>query len=555
MTEKFRYPGINYFDTNDADIFFGRNEDRMKLTDKVEIEKTVLLYSRSGLGKTSLLKAGLIPELNERGYQSFYIKPGVYNADTITPVVNIIRNTVQQAQPTFLHKFINRSGTLWYTFKSWQINKSQQFSGSLNEKPIVLIFDQFEEISSYPNEDIKTFKQQLAEILSTNLPLEYQQGLENINLLTEQLTDDELDLLYAPLRIKVVFSIRSDQLSVLNKLTDYLPGIQNVFYELKPLTIEKAKQAITSPAGMEGNFKTAKFSFSEDALIAIKAALESGVNDEVDSAHLQILLQHIEKEIVGTAKGKVVTAAKLGDLNKIYEDYYYDSLEKLTSEKENARHLIEDALMVNGRRISYDKEACLQIVSENVLNNLVENRLLREEPNSLGRTSYEISHDSLIKPISESQKFRKQKEKEIELENKLNDGKEKIARQRRFTIIITLICLPTILSSFMFYNAKVKSDRNEILARNSKDTIALINGKLTESLINYVNAEIRREKAGIEQKEIAISQYQSNMGQRKSPTVQKILSESIKQRDSLSNIIANLNKRLDSLNNNMKSIK
>lgn len=553
MNERYRYPGINYFDTNDTDIFFGRTDDRLKLADKVEMEKTVLLYSRSGLGKTSLLKAALIPELIQRGYHPYYIKLGLYSADSISPVVNIIRNTIQQPPHTFLHKFINRCNTLWFAFKSWQIKNHQPH---IKEKPIVIIFDQFEEISSYPYDDIMAFKQQLAALLSQNLPPEYQRGLENSKLLTEELTDEELDLLYTPLRIKIVFSVRSDQLSVLNKLTDYLPFIQNTFYELKPLSTEKAILAITKPAEMDGNFITEKFSFQKDALDTIQTTLKSGSKDEVDSAHLQIILQYIEKELVKDAQNKIISSATLGDLDKVYENYYHDSLNKLSlSQKAAAQKLIEDRLIANGRRISYDKEACLPIVSPEILNILVDNRLLREEPNSLGRTSYEISHDSLIKPILESRKYRKEKKKNEDLELKLKIEKRKSTRNRFFSIGMGIVCLVICILSIEFLDANKSAQANKKIAEDAKLSVIKINGQLTESLKSYINAEIKREQAEAEKNRLKILQFELNMRQGPTDTQKRILAEAIKHRDSINTRLLHLTQKLDSLNNNSTSLK
>ncbi|MBD0395790.1 MAG: ATP-binding protein, partial [Microcoleus sp. C1-bin4] len=143
--KKYRYPGINSFETTDADIFYGREDDRKKLADLVEIEKTVLVYSRSGLGKSSLLKAALMPELTLRGYRPYYIRLGLFQENSLSPVQNIIRRTVlqelKQLPNTFLQKFINRTNSLWYVFKSLQVAHPE------NDRPIALIFDQFEEIS------------------------------------------------------------------------------------------------------------------------------------------------------------------------------------------------------------------------------------------------------------------------------------------------------------------------------------------------------------------------------------------------------------------------
>ena len=48
---------------------FGRDREAMELLDLLIAERIVLLYSPSGAGKTSLMQAALIPELEKEGFQ------------------------------------------------------------------------------------------------------------------------------------------------------------------------------------------------------------------------------------------------------------------------------------------------------------------------------------------------------------------------------------------------------------------------------------------------------------------------------------------------------
>ena len=63
--KKYRYPGVQPFKMSDKDIFFGRNEDRDKLYNLIQLEKLVVLFGKSGYGKSSLLNAGIMPLLTD----------------------------------------------------------------------------------------------------------------------------------------------------------------------------------------------------------------------------------------------------------------------------------------------------------------------------------------------------------------------------------------------------------------------------------------------------------------------------------------------------------
>ena len=66
MTEitKFRYPGAKNFTTEQAHLFMGRDDDKEKLYQMIAARQIVVLYGKSGMGKSSLLNAGIIPLLD-----------------------------------------------------------------------------------------------------------------------------------------------------------------------------------------------------------------------------------------------------------------------------------------------------------------------------------------------------------------------------------------------------------------------------------------------------------------------------------------------------------
>ncbi|MCB0574552.1 MAG: hypothetical protein KDC61_08295, partial [Saprospiraceae bacterium] len=73
---KSRYLGVQPFKTSDQDLFFGRNEDIENLHDFILLEKLVVLFGKSGYGKSSLLNAGIMPRLlDERQPPAFRFRP------------------------------------------------------------------------------------------------------------------------------------------------------------------------------------------------------------------------------------------------------------------------------------------------------------------------------------------------------------------------------------------------------------------------------------------------------------------------------------------------
>jgi TonB family protein len=73
------FPGMRPFEPSDTAVFFGQDENIEALIDKLGRERFVAVLGESGVGKSSLVKAGLIPELR-RGNKSLWhipvFKPG-----------------------------------------------------------------------------------------------------------------------------------------------------------------------------------------------------------------------------------------------------------------------------------------------------------------------------------------------------------------------------------------------------------------------------------------------------------------------------------------------
>ncbi|HSU80806.1 MAG TPA: hypothetical protein VLR69_00235, partial [Thermoanaerobaculia bacterium] len=68
------WPGLDPFDETDREYFHGRSAESDELARLVRRELLTALFGRSGLGKTSLLKAGLFPLLREEDYLPVYVR-------------------------------------------------------------------------------------------------------------------------------------------------------------------------------------------------------------------------------------------------------------------------------------------------------------------------------------------------------------------------------------------------------------------------------------------------------------------------------------------------
>jgi putative ribosome biogenesis GTPase RsgA len=60
------YKGLAHYEEQDARFFFGRDRDREIIRANLAARRLTLLYGESGVGKSSVLRAGVVHDLRER---------------------------------------------------------------------------------------------------------------------------------------------------------------------------------------------------------------------------------------------------------------------------------------------------------------------------------------------------------------------------------------------------------------------------------------------------------------------------------------------------------
>lgn len=423
-TVQYRYPGVIPFSTAQNHLFFGREQDTNDLCKRIYREQLVVVYGKSGLGKSSLINAGIIPKMiNDGEYTPTLIRFGTWTATTERTPLDIAKDELKpkiQAN-TFLSNLLPEDDTLWFHAK----NRQWQGKG----KPL-LIFDQFEELFSYPEAEQTEFKKGLSELLYTDLPLRFRRKLEIIEQEKGFASDQDEDLLELPLNARVLFAIRSDRLHLLDRVKDFLPGIFQHAYELKALTIEGAKTAITSPARISGNFITPTFEFTDAVVKKLLDFLVDKEDNRVEGILIQMLCDHYEKEQVGRMGIRILDLPQVGDPSNVIKNYYDKKINSLPeANRLAARLLIEDGLVTEGEGLRLNLHEAFIFkeynINKELLERLVNNRLLRAEPFIRGGYNYELAHDRLVPAVLSAKMHRK----EIEAEKKRLAEAERITKQ------------------------------------------------------------------------------------------------------------------------------
>lgn len=439
-TLAFRYPGAQPFRSSQERIFCGRAEDIARLHRAITLNGLTVLYGDSGLGKTSLLNAGVLPQFSKVNLLTVFPRFYAYNTKTKHPSSPLDgirkhlgvyaetavegKDQTKKSAPTIFMPSVQGSvekQTLWQLVKSIQWHNRTSYSG------IIIIFDQFEELFSYPDAEIERFGLEMGELLNNRMPEKFkEQFYKVLDENPQSIQTEELNFIENALPTKIVLGIRQDRLGLLKRISPYYPDIlldQNLF-ELQPLTQKQAEEAIRIPALLGGpedpylsdkgytapRFDTKWFKYHQATLDNILDYLTNGGEKTVDTTQLQIICQHIETKIVRT-EGQVVEADDVKDLSQISQNYYDNVIGDLPiGEQATVRDMIEKSLIFEPDQLRlnlYDKQihSLYPGISDETLAALVDSHLLRVEQRS-GDVIYELSHDALVAPILAAKKIR-----------------------------------------------------------------------------------------------------------------------------------------------------
>jgi photosystem II stability/assembly factor-like uncharacterized protein len=393
----YRYPGAQPFrdDEFSRRTFFGRESASMALTDQIMANRLVVVYAKSGLGKTSLLNAGVAPRLREADSLPLFVR---VNDTKVGPLPSVFEQIKAEAERQHVEYMPGDTNSVWSFFKSVEFWK-----GDLLLSP-VLIADQFEELFTLqPEEEREKFLSELGYLVRGIAPP------------SQSPTESQVST--APPAVHVVLSLREDFLGLLEEASDRIPEIMDHRFRLASLTAETAAKAITGPATIaDPNIATRPFRLEPEFVTTILDYLTKSITGGrgaasryVEPFHLQLICQRIEKivaikqqasteEIIVGSKdvgGETALAQTLGT-------FYTDAIWSLKRQYRGAvRQLCEQFLISpEGRRLSLEeRELQRQLkLPHTVLSQLVDRRLLRTDRRS-DSTYYELSHDALVQPV------------------------------------------------------------------------------------------------------------------------------------------------------------
>lgn len=406
------WPGLAPYDEASQSFFQGRDAEAEALLDLVASYPVVALYSKSGLGKSSLLKAGLFPRLREQGFLPVYARLD-FTANAASPwqqLLQLLRTAAEDARLECpeprpgegLWEFLHRRD-----FEIW--------SGDNHLRPPVFVLDQFEEIFSRRGADIdvRAIFQGLGDLLENRLPPA---------IASDPKSAAELDLFRQ--RYRVVVSFREDYLPELRTWESRLPSLLRNSLRLMPMSrenaidaIERAGAAVLAPGVAVSIVDFVSGDVSQEGMAGVEPVMLSLCCTQLNRRRPEGGL--IDAKLVQSAGPNII------------EDFYSDAMEGMP---EGVHRFVEDFLIQGERtRGSYARDEAIKqgLLDEAQLQQLTTtHRLLRVD--SQGNVPrIELIHDRLVDVVRRARDARRAR---LDLEKARE--RENHRRQRRHKVLL-----------------------------------------------------------------------------------------------------------------------
>jgi tetratricopeptide (TPR) repeat protein len=399
------YKGLMPYTEEDAPFFFGREAEREIITANLMASRLTLLYGASGVGKSSVLRAGVAYHLRqlaqqnlaESGTPEFVVV--VFSSWRDDPVVGMagrIQDCVTQALNGQTLEPVPPPRSLVQTLQAW----TERVGGDL-----LIILDQFEEYFLYhPDEDGEgTFAAEFPR--AVNRP---------------------------DLRVSFLISIREDALAKLDRFKGRIPNLFDNYLRIEHLDREAARAAIEEPIQQYNRLRAAdgqQVSIEQQLVEAVLEQVEPGqitpgdagrgivksqaTKSQIETPYLQLVMTRLWDEEMrhGSPILRLDTLDRLGRAKRIVETHLDEVMSTLPAEEQDiAARVFHYLVTPSGAKIAHtisDLAKYAELPEAQLTHVLEElsgggDRILRPvapPPDQPTTPRYEIFHDVLAPAI------------------------------------------------------------------------------------------------------------------------------------------------------------
>lgn len=355
------YRGLAPFDAEHRGLFFGRRQEIDLILERLRRDPFVVVTGDSGVGKSSLCRAGLLPLLGEgmlgegRAWQVLQLSPGRRPYSTLLSTLASVwsnANLFLRRDPTDTTTGSGKGTNPWFTF-----------SEKLGDRAgVVLFIDQLEELITQSDpEETKAMAFALGQ---------FAVGVPGLRLLA---------------------TARVDFLTRIANLPSFSEPLARALYILRPLSAGRMREAVVGPADITGT------RFESPPLI--EAIIDQAARGGGSLPLLQFALAELWE--ARDQDHNLITAEALDRIGGVtgalarHADTVLDGI--LEVERTAARRLLTRLVTVEGTRARLAEGELIgdDPVARSALTALVRGRLVTVEA-AHGESAYCLAHEALL---------------------------------------------------------------------------------------------------------------------------------------------------------------
>ena len=433
------YKGLAPFDDSELDalLFFGREREIEVIVANLMASRLTVLYGPSGVGKTSLLQAGVAHRLR-REQHAIVVVFSAWTGDAVANLLDAVEAAVGDGAGA-----LRRGVPLADVLAAWTRRLDAE---------LYLVLDQFEEYFLYHENE------------------------RGPGTLAEELPEA---LRRAGLRVNFLIGIREDSLASLDAFKARIPNLFGNSLRLDRLERRAARAAILGPLerynelvaagdGVEAEPELVEAVLDEvaagrvDLGLSGRGAVGEEDSDRIEAPYLQLVLERLWE--VETSRGshrlRLETLRELGGAAHIVEDHLERAMAELSPEEKDAAAAMYNHLVTpSGTKIAHRAGDLAGYASideaetQHVLQRLVEERIVRAAEDGAEGPRYEIFHDVLADAVLAWRT-------EHEAERKLEAERATAARRHRrlLELAIGALVLIAILGAIAVYALVQRGD-------------------------------------------------------------------------------------------------
>ncbi|MEL7119111.1 MAG: ATP-binding protein [Bacteroidota bacterium] len=320
MQKKYPFKFLDAYTREDADIFFGREEEVNTLYEMVFQTDLLLIYGASGTGKTSLIQCGLASRFQTHDWLALFIRRREDLNESLDRSLLNAGGTIEEHNDD-LDWLDDDFSTDANTATNTQLSPIARRLRAIylrHFKSIYLIFDQFEELYILGNrQEQDRFIETVKEILRVEQP------------------------------VKIIISIREEYLGYLYEFERKVPELLRKKLRVEPMNLEKVKTVVKKVGVLpQSNVHLAKGEEDQIAAGIFEKIRGKDKTLSIQLPYLQVLLDKLYLQVTGDESRKAeatfshAALQQIGDIGDVLRNFLDEQVLRIAQQQDQDAKVI-----------------------------------------------------------------------------------------------------------------------------------------------------------------------------------------------------------------------